>query len=339
MDVPDTLPAGQYVIYALIDPDDHLTYYVGQTSAPKERLATHRSSKATWIRRLKGQGKRPIMQILEVVIGEEMALAREQVWINLMLQQGMPLVNANSETNKMYLKQAIQPVRQETGNICGCVVRRVWLPDGRTAIIIGELLDYFRIQRSIQLHQIRRDTMMSRYFVYVQITTRGGPQIAAALVEGILPLWLASLQLTYLSTEKLALVDAYLQEAADVLCRQSADRQALVALREEEQAERAQLEKRLLEQEQRVADLKEWFTSLDRQVALLGQRQQEPTLSATHLSDLKAIFRDLEQAIKRTQAQAEAELTTLFKVEAITAIPDAFWPEVLAWYAWSATRS
>lgn len=219
MDVPDTLPAGQYVIYALIDPNNHLTYYVGQTSAPKERLATRRSSKATWIRRLKGQGKRPIMQILEVVIGKEMALAREQVWINLMLQQGMPLVNATSQTSMMYRKEAIQPVRQETGNICGCVVRRVWLPDGRTAIIIGELLKYFGVQRGIQLHQIRRDTVMSRYLVYVQITTRGGLQIAAALIEGILPLWLASLQLTYLSTEKLALVAAYLQEAADVLCQ------------------------------------------------------------------------------------------------------------------------
>lgn len=40
--------------------------------------------------------------------------------------------------------------------------------------------------------------------------------------------------------------------------------QALVALREEEQAERARLEQRLLEQEQRIADLKEWCTSLDR---------------------------------------------------------------------------
>lgn len=73
-------------------------------------------------------------------------------------------------------------------------------------------------------------------------------------------------------------------------------------------------------------------------MAILGQRPQEPALSATHLSDLKAILRDLEQAAKRAQTQAETELTTLFKVEAISAIPDALWPEVLAWYAWSATR-
>jgi len=115
-------------------------------------------------------------------------------------------------------------------------------------------------------------------------------------------------------------------------------KQALVALQQEEQAERERLERRLLEQEQHIADLKEWFISLDRRVATLGQHQQEPTLSATHLADLKVIFRDLEQGARRSPAELEEELISLFKVEAITAIPDEFWPEVLAWYAWSARR-
>ena len=115
-------------------------------------------------------------------------------------------------------------------------------------------------------------------------------------------------------------------------------KQALVALRQEEQAERESLEQRLREQQQQIADQKTWLTSLDQRVAALGQRHHEPTLSATHLADLKAIFCDLEQSTGRAKAQLEAELITLFMVEATAAIPDAFWPEVLAWYAWSAWR-
>ena len=124
MDVPETLPAGKYVVYALVDPDDHLIYYVGQTSRPKGRLAWHlfkwplRSAKAAWMQSLKDRGKQPIMQMLEIITSREEALAREQRWIKHWLQQGMPLVNANNETSSMYLKEAIQPIRQEMGSIC-----------------------------------------------------------------------------------------------------------------------------------------------------------------------------------------------------------------------------
>jgi hypothetical protein len=35
MDIPDTLPAGHYAIYALLDPTDDLVYYVGQSRSPQ----------------------------------------------------------------------------------------------------------------------------------------------------------------------------------------------------------------------------------------------------------------------------------------------------------------
>lgn len=255
---------------------------------------------------------------------------------------------------------------------CQYPILVVRLPDDRLAATLHSFCEALNLNRSGQLQRIRRNWALAHQLLLVPVMTKSGPQHMDVLVIDAIPAWLAGIQVSRLAPEKRAL--AYeLQEKAratilsqfpqsdtsatahasapeqpEAPARSAWDRllaaldetkQALVALREEEQAERARLEQRLLEQERRVADLKEWFTSLDRQVALLGQRQQEPTLSATHLSDLKAIFRDLEQATKRTQAQAEAELSTLFKVEAVTAIPDTFWPEVLAWYAWSATRS
>ena len=99
----------------------------------------------------------------------------------------------------------------------------------------------------------------------------------------------------------------------------------------------AEVKQRVLEQQQQVGGQKAWLLSLDRQVASLGQL--EPGLSATHLADLLSILRLLERESKRPQAQWEAELTSLFRVKAIATIPDAFWLEVLTWYARSARRA
>lgn len=59
-------------IYALLDPKNGATRYVGQTGNPDERLRKHlRAVKtcysACWIRSLKKQGLTPVMEILDVV--------------------------------------------------------------------------------------------------------------------------------------------------------------------------------------------------------------------------------------------------------------------------------
>lgn len=103
MDIPERLPEGQNAIYALIDPTDHLVYYVGQTRKPRGRLVQHltmrhyKGTKAVWLRRLEQQGQRPHMQILELVKGAEAALAKEQEWICLFVEKGMPLLNAQAQ--------------------------------------------------------------------------------------------------------------------------------------------------------------------------------------------------------------------------------------------------
>jgi quercetin dioxygenase-like cupin family protein len=100
MDLPDSLPAGQYVIYALVDPTDQLVYYVGQTQNPKQRMIGHLSvghnpgKKAEWVRSLTEKGQKPLMQILEMVVDAGMVLAKEQEWIRHFVGQGMPLLNA-----------------------------------------------------------------------------------------------------------------------------------------------------------------------------------------------------------------------------------------------------
>ncbi len=79
-----TLPPDHYVVYALIDPIDEQVYYVGQTRNPQVRLAAHLSArhhegeKGDWLRLLEQKGQQPLMQILEVVIGQKTALEKEQ---------------------------------------------------------------------------------------------------------------------------------------------------------------------------------------------------------------------------------------------------------------------
>lgn len=93
------LPPDHYVIYALIDPTDKQIFYVGQTRNPQVRLASHLSAryhegqKGDWLRRLEQKGQQPLMQILEVVIGQKTALEKEQEWIQHFLAQKMPLLN------------------------------------------------------------------------------------------------------------------------------------------------------------------------------------------------------------------------------------------------------
>ncbi|HEU5198353.1 MAG TPA: GIY-YIG nuclease family protein [Ktedonobacterales bacterium] len=228
MDVPEVQPTGQYVIYALIDPTDHRICYVGQTRNPRLRLLNHlskkhhRGEKGAWLRSLEEKGHQPFMQILERVTDKETALAREQVWICRFLERGMPLINseakAQEQLDSSYLEQILFPTHQETAAICGCRVTRVWLPNGHTAIILRDLSTQLAIASSWQSQQIRSDPVLFNYLVYARIKTPGGPQIAAALLEGALPLWLASLRLTHISLEQREEIHALQRKAADVLC-------------------------------------------------------------------------------------------------------------------------
>lgn len=73
-------------IYALCDPDTKTVRYVGKSDNPQGRYYNHikdkhRTHKVAWINKLKSQGKKPILTILEE-IGHEYWEECEKKWIS-----------------------------------------------------------------------------------------------------------------------------------------------------------------------------------------------------------------------------------------------------------------
>lgn len=83
-------------IYALLDPRNEETSYVGQTIDPDERLKDHCSNKkyycGRWIQLLKSAGLRPVMEILDVVPDTE-ADFWEREYIQNFRERGFRLTN------------------------------------------------------------------------------------------------------------------------------------------------------------------------------------------------------------------------------------------------------
>lgn len=94
-------------IYALIDPRNSETRWVGQTNNPARRLGLHlatpdkNQAKWSWITELKGQGQKPTMQILEEV-EDNAANTRERWWIRELGQQGANLLNIQIHLSMPY---------------------------------------------------------------------------------------------------------------------------------------------------------------------------------------------------------------------------------------------
>ncbi len=104
--MPEHLRRGdrQQQIYALVDPRDHTTRYVGRSDDVQYRLYHHLhgigDSRQTrrWIKELLQQGLSPILQILETIEATsnplEKAREREDYWIGVKLGQGCNLLNS-----------------------------------------------------------------------------------------------------------------------------------------------------------------------------------------------------------------------------------------------------
>lgn len=95
-------PGKKVKIYALIDPISGRPRYVGQTRVKYlcNRLAGHwhirdRSPKALWLLSLKAAGRRPTIELLEVVSQED-AVRAESFWIDEMRRKGESLLNEYS---------------------------------------------------------------------------------------------------------------------------------------------------------------------------------------------------------------------------------------------------
>jgi len=89
-----------YSIYALGDPRDNTLRYVGFSSNVPWRYEYHQwdrwtnETKFEWITELKQVGSYPAMLILETgIVDEKEARRREEHWIQLYTDAGMPLCN------------------------------------------------------------------------------------------------------------------------------------------------------------------------------------------------------------------------------------------------------
>ncbi|HYT28756.1 MAG TPA: GIY-YIG nuclease family protein [Ktedonobacteraceae bacterium] len=98
---PSNINNEPHQIYALIDPRDKTTRYVGISKDALVRLAQHMNEvenrKRAWLFDLKQQGLQPHIEILETVISDQdvvsLALEREEYWIQSFLDAGAPLTN------------------------------------------------------------------------------------------------------------------------------------------------------------------------------------------------------------------------------------------------------
>ncbi len=90
----------KWIIYALVDPRDDTTHYVGRTINAKIRLQQHlqevaiNKKKSEWLEELKKVGMTPRMEVLEIVeCKAKEAEKRELHWIQRLLSIGAALTN------------------------------------------------------------------------------------------------------------------------------------------------------------------------------------------------------------------------------------------------------
>jgi len=85
-------------IYALIDPTTKEIRYIGKTIKPEARLSAHMAAKdanrhkCNWIKKLKRNGKKPVMEIIEVTSDDKWK-QRETYWIHKCIDDGCRLTN------------------------------------------------------------------------------------------------------------------------------------------------------------------------------------------------------------------------------------------------------
>ena len=101
-------------IYALIDPRDNTTRYIGMSVQIQKRYYQHLRGQCGrhtwyWVRELQQLGTSPVLQILEVVYRDNdmtltefklFVLEREAYWIREYLRKGAPLLNTFGVTMK-----------------------------------------------------------------------------------------------------------------------------------------------------------------------------------------------------------------------------------------------
>jgi hypothetical protein len=140
-----------------------------------------------------------------------------------------------------------------------------------------------------------------KHLWYVRIMTKGGPQIALALTEEVVPFWLEGIETSKLSIEKRALILAFLRKTPDTLYHH--------AFKEEG--------------EQRYQP-----DAAPREAAPAGQG----ALSPQHVGHLIVLARARRASTGEPITALCAELEEVFGVEHFSDIPDAGWDVVQEWF-------
>jgi predicted nucleic acid-binding Zn ribbon protein len=121
-------------IYSLEHPITKKVRYIGKTRNPKQRLKAHLNParykpthKFNWIKKLKNDGLKPILKVLDSVPEEEWKFW-EKYWIEQFKQWGFNLVNGTSggdgltSGNKTSFKKGNKPWNTGTANTKKCEV-------------------------------------------------------------------------------------------------------------------------------------------------------------------------------------------------------------------------
>ncbi len=348
MDMPNALPAGQYAIYALIDPADQLVYYVGQTRNPAKRLAEHlrthtsESAKAAWLRNLRERGQQPIMQILETVTGLETALKQEQKWILAFGEKGMPLVNIETQREALQRRrstQVITAIGQETFLFCGYPVIKALLPGGQRAIVLKHLVQPLQLSRPGQLQRLQRDPLLRKSLVYVLVKTKRGSHVVLALMEEAIFSWITTIQSGTFSPEKRQLLLDFQREAAKLTQpspTMATPEKASRLLRLNHRKRMADSKRKWQAMKAELASLKARLVSLEAHIEKTSQADDSAplrarVLSMDHLIQLTVLAEALRSRTGEPIKAIYADLSRAFGVEEINDIPDASWQAVLSW--------
>src|SRR5579864_211791 len=98
-----------FSIYALVDPRDSKTRYIGQTCNPKRRFHDHcsdlrkqaRRPFKAWLAELKGAGLKPVMVVMQQnILTRAESVGAETYWIRHFVELGAPLFNLVGRVRK-----------------------------------------------------------------------------------------------------------------------------------------------------------------------------------------------------------------------------------------------
>jgi hypothetical protein len=113
-------PDSPYYIYGLIDPHNNKIKYIGKAKDPHNRFKSHLSKPSTllnpWFKKLKSEGKEPILTILEVV-EKYNALDIEKEYIKKYKDNNLYNINNNHKNSPEHLREIIKNKNKEIENL------------------------------------------------------------------------------------------------------------------------------------------------------------------------------------------------------------------------------